>query len=451
MPTNEAMPYIARHYKIFSPLMNDSTPRIDPYASLRLPEFRYWLGATAFATLASRALAVALGFQIYELSRDPLALGILGLVEAIPAVGLSLFGGHVADRHDRRAIVLSTRAVSVIAAIAFAVLSFNLQAYGLAALYAVVFVAGIARGFADPANTAFEAQVVPRELYTNASSWGGTMGYVTAIVGSALGGFAYAIIGVTNTYLMIALLFVLALGCMSLIKKKPMLPVEQGESIWTSIALGVRYVFRSQILVGSMALDLFAVLFGGAIALLPIFATDILNVGPVGLGFLVAAPSVGALIAMVWSTRFPPVKGAGKLLLVMVAGFGISMIVFALSKNFYLSLLALALSGLFDGVSVVIRFTILSLYSPEHLRGRIAAVNWIFIGSSNEIGAFESGVAASLLGTVPAVWIGGVVTLLVVAATAVFAPKLRNMDLDPKYVPAMQETERLEIENATGV
>lgn len=409
------------------------------------------MAAAAFATLASRALAVALGFQIYESSREPLALGILGLVEAIPAVGLSLFGGHVADRYDRRSLVLLTRAVSVIAAVAFAALSLNLQVFGLAALYAVVFVAGIARGFADPANTAFEAQVVPRELYANASSWGGTMGYVTSILGSTLGGFVYAFLGVTNTYWMIAILFALAVGCMALIKKKPMPPVEQGESIWTSIALGVRYVFSNQILVGSMALDLFAVLFGGAIALLPIFATDILNVGPVGLGFMVAALSAGALIAMVWSTRHPPLKRAGKILLVMVAGFGVSMIVFALSRNFYLSLLALALSGLFDGVSVVIRFTILNLYSPEALRGRIAAVNWIFIGSSNEIGAFESGVAASLLGTVPAVWIGGIVTLLVVAATTMFAPKLRNLDLDPKYVPTMREVEPLEIENATRV
>lgn len=423
--------------------------RPDPYASLRLPEFRYWMGAAAFATLASRALAVALGYQIYALSHDPLALGILGLVEAIPAIGLALFGGHTADRYDRRTIVLITRAVSVLAAVAFALLSANSHTFGLAALYAVVFVAGIARGFADPANSAFEAQVIPRELYVNASTWSGTMWQATSIVGPALGGFAYAFLGVTNTYILIAILFALALACMSLIKKKPMPPIEQGESIWASITLGVRYVFRSQIFVGSMALDLFAVLFGGAIALLPIFASDILQVGPQGLGVLVAAPSVGALLAMLWSTRHPPIRNAGRIFLVVVAGFGVSMIVFALSRNFYLSLFALALSGMFDGVSVVIRETILRLYSPEALRGRIASVNWIFISSSNEIGAFESGVAASLLGAVPAVWLGGVVTLVVVAVTATFLPQLRAMDLDPAHVPTMQEIEHLEIENAT--
>lgn len=431
--------------------MNEPAARVDPYASLRLPEFRYWMGAAGFATLANRALAVALGYQIYELSHDPLALGILGLVQAIPAIGLALFGGHVADRYDRRTIVLLTRTASVVAALAFAVLSLNLHAYGLLALYTVVFFAGIARGFADPASSAFEAQVVPRELYVNASTWAGTVWEVTAIAGPALGGVAYAFLGVTNTYLLIAVLFALAWGCIALIKKKPMPPVEPDESIWTSITLGVRYVFSSQIFVGAMALDLFAVLFGGAVALLPIFASDILNVGPVGLGLLVSAPSVGALLSMLWATRHPPTKSAGKILLAVVAGFGVSIIVFALSRNLLLSLFALAMSGMFDGVSVVIRETILRLYSPENLRGRIAAVSWIFIGSSNEIGAFESGVAASLLGAVPAVWLGGIVTLLVVAVTALLAPRLRDMDLDPGHIPTLQEAERLEVENLPSV
>ncbi|MDL1896098.1 MFS transporter [Anaerolineae bacterium CFX7] len=423
----------------------------DPYASLRLPEFRYWLTASVFSTLANRALAVAIGFQIYELTRDPLALGILGLVEAIPAVGLSLFGGHFADRHDRRAIVLVTRAVSVGAALALAALSADLQALGVAALYAVVFIAGIARGFADPALSAFEAQVIPRELYVNAATWSGSVGQATAILGPALGGFVYAWLGATNTYLMIALFLALAWTGMALIKPKPMPPFEAGESIWQSIRVGVSYVFHHQILVGSMALDLFAVLFGGAIALLPVFAADILQVGPQGLGLLVAAPSVGALVAMLWSTRHPPVKRAGKILFGVVAGFGVSIIVFALSRNFYLSLLALALSGMFDGISMIIRETILRLYSPEHLRGRIAAVQWVFIGSSNEIGAFESGVAARVLGAAPAVWLGGVITLIVVGVTFALAPQLRAMDLRPEFVPTLQELEQLEVENMTGV
>jgi MFS family permease len=404
----------------------------DPYASLHILEFRYWLAATGFSTLASRALAVAIGYQIYELTRDPLALGLLGLIEAIPAVGLSLFGGHVADRYNRRSIVLIMRAVSVFAALGFVSISLNTHTLGIVALYAVVFIAGIARGFADPAASAFEAQVVPRELYVNAATWGGSIWQVTSIVGPALGGFVYAWFGVANTYLMIAILFALAWVCMALIKPKPMPLAKNHESIWQSIMIGVRYVFHHQVLVGSMALDLFAVLFGGAVALLPIFASDVLKVGPSGLGLLVAAPSVGALLSMLWATRYPPIKNAGKILLGAVAGFGISIIVFALSTDFFLSLFALALSGMFDGISVVIRETTLRLLSPERLRGRIAAVNWVFIGSSNEIGAFESGITASWLGAIPAVWLGGVATLLIVGAMMFLAPQLRAFNLDPR-------------------
>jgi MFS family permease len=213
--------------------------------------------------------------------------------------------------------------------------------------------------------------------------------------------------------------------------------MEEKETMWHSISIGVRYVFHHQVLVGSMALDLFAVLFGGAVALLPIFANDILKVGPSGLGLLAAAPSAGALLSMLWATRHPPVKNAGKILLGVVAGFGVSIILFALSRNLFLSLIALAASGLFDGVSIVIRETTLRLLSPEHLRGRIAAVNWVFIGSSNEIGAFESGMVASLLGTVPTVWLGGVVTLIVVGATALLAPQLRKLNLDPREHPIL--------------
>lgn len=385
---------------------------------------------------------MAIGYQIYELTRDPLALGLLGLIEAIPSVGLALFGGYVADRYNRRSIVLITRLVSVLAALGFALISLNAQTAGLVALYAIIFIAGIARGFADPAASAFEAQVVPRHLYVNAATWAGSIWQVTSIVGPTLGGFVYAWFGVTNTYVMIAIMFALAWFSIALIKPKPMPPVQPHESIRQSIAIGVRYVFHHQILVGSMALDLFAVLFGGAVALLPIFASDILKVGPSGLGLLVAAPSVGALLSMLWAMRHPPVAHAGKILMGAVAGFGVAIIVFALSKNFFLSLFALALSGMFDGISVVIRETTLRLLSPEHLRGRIAAVNWVFIGSSNEIGAFESGLAASWLGVIPAVWLGGVVTLLVVGLTALLAPKLHALNLDPRYHSPVEETEQ---------
>jgi MFS family permease len=403
-------------------------PRPDPYASLKIPELRYLLVSIAFSRFAFRALAVVLGYQIYQLTKDPLALGILGLVEAIPALSLALFGGHVADRNDRRMIVLITDAVSIICALLFAFLS-RAEGTSLWGLYGVVFIAGLARGFADPAYSAFEAQVIPRQLMVNASSWLSSVAQASSIIGPALGGFAYAAFGARGTYLLIALFFALAWINIFLISRKPVPLAPEGEPMLRSIALGVKYVFQNQVLVGSMALDLFAVLFGGAIALLPVFASDILKVGPQGLGFLLAAPSVGALLVMLWSTRYPPSKRAGSILLWAVAGFGISIIVFAFSKNFFLSLIALAFTGVFDGISMVIRGAIVRLKSPEHMRGRIASVSWMFIGSSNEIGALESGVAARLLGTIPTVWIGGVVTLLVVAITAFLAPELRKLDL----------------------
>lgn len=412
----------------------------DTYAALRVPEFRYWLTAAAFSSLAGRALTVAIGYQVYTLTESPLALGLLGLVQAIPAVGLALFGGHLADRYDRRTIVLITRAVAVVSALGFALISLDVQGSGLVALYGIVFIAGIARGFADPASSAFEAQVVPRELYVNASSWGGSVGEFTAIAGPTLGGVFYAAFGVTYTYLVVALFYALSWVFMALIKRKPMPPAAPQESLRQSMGVGVRYVYHHQVLLASMALDLFAVLFGGAVALLPIFASDILHVGPAGLGLLVAAPSVGALASMLWATRRPPVYNAGRLLLGVVAGFGLATIVFALSTTMWLSLLSLAVAGMFDGVSMVVRGATLRLLSPEALRGRIAAVNWIFIGSSNELGAFESGVAATIFGVVPAVLLGGLATLVVVGATAVLAPQLRTLHLDPRLHPMDPET-----------
>ena len=428
--------------------MDEANPQPGVRAVLQLPEFRFLLAANAFATLASRALAVVIGYQIYERTHNTLALGFLGLVEAIPAVSLALFGGHVADRTDRRAIVLTTQAVSIVCALLFALISLNAKAAGLVALYAVIFIAGIARGFADPAASAFEMQVVPREHYVRASAVGSSLWQTCAIVGPAIGGFAYDLLGVTNTYLYIATLLVLSWICIFRIAPKPTPIPEPTESIWHSIAEGVRFVMHSQPLIGSMALDLFAVLFGGAIALMPVFAKDILHVGARGLGFLNAAPSVGALFVMLWSARNPPLRHAGRNLMLCVAGFGVCIIIFALSRNFYLSLLALAGTGAFDGVSVVVRKSIMRLMSPEHMRGRISSVMWIFIGSSNEIGAFESGFAAKLLGTVRSVWLGGLVTLGVVGATALVAPELRNLSLD-MHQPLPDESEAVQ-EQAAG-
>lgn len=404
-------------------------------AALRIPAVRRLLISNSSASMAGRALAVVVGYQVYDVTKDPFALGMLGLVEAVPSLSLALYGGHVADRHDRRAILSATRAALVICALLFSLLVGNTTGAELPILYTIVFIAGIARGFADPAATALEAQHVPRELMVRTAAWFASSWLVCAVLGPVLGGLVYSVTTPSFTYLLIALLYAVAwLGAYRLPSSKPP-PVPPGESIMESLTAGVRYVARDQILLGSMALDLFAVLFGGAIALLPVFAADILHVGAVGLGVLNAAPAAGALATMLWATRNPPITHAGRNLLFAVGGFGIAMIGFALSTNFYLSLFFLTVAGICDGVSVVIRRSIVRLLSPEHLRGRIAAVSMIFIGSSNELGAFESGIAASALGTVRSVWVGGLVTLAVVAFTASVAPRLRRLSLEPQNLP----------------
>ena len=379
--------------------------------------------------LATSALVTVVGFQVYELTRSALALGGLGLVEAIPALGLSLFGGHLADRHDRRSIVLLTTTVLIACALALAAISRPESGLDLTAILGVIFASGVAGGLLQPATPAFEAQVVPLEFAASGASWLSSVSLTGGILGPLLGGVAVAGLGITATYSLIAVLFAIEVGCIALIARKARPVATPNESLRTSLSLGIRYVRRSEAMLGAMALDLFAVLFGGAVALLPIFATDVLNVGPAGLGVLRTAPSVGALLVMLVATRRPPMRRAGPALLIAVAGFGLSILVFAVSKNFYLSIAALFMTGVTDGVSVIIRTVILRVLSPEHLRGRIASVNWIFIGASNQLGAFESGVVASILGTVPSVIAGGVVTLFVVVLVAVKAPALRRLDL----------------------
>jgi len=403
--------------------------RHDSFAALRVREIRLMLIAAGFTGLANRALAVVVGYQVYSITKSALMIGFLGLVEAVPAITLSLYGGFVADRKDRRTIILCARAVSLLCAIAFAIVSLDSHLASVIALFAVVFVAGIARGFHDPAAIAFEAQVVPQHLTLNASSWFSTVWQGTAIAGPAIGGIAYDLAGPVATYAGMAALYAASTLCIAAIAKKPQPPPPHGESIFTSIAVGVRFVFGNQILVGSMALDLFAVLFGGVVALIPVFAAEILKIGATGVGLLNAAPAAGGILIMLWSTRHPPIRHAGRNLILCIAGFGVSVIVFALSTNFYLSMAALAFSGVFDGVSVVIRRAILRLHSPEHMRGRVAAVNMIFISASNELGTFQSGMAAAAFGTVRYVWLGGIATLVIAAGAAILAPKLRRLTL----------------------
>ena len=392
-------------------------------------EFRALIGARSTNALATSALATVVAFQTYELTRDPLSLGWLGLVEAIPALSLVLFGGHLADRRDRRAIVLISSAIVTLCAVALAVLSSS-GALTLVGILAVIFATGVASGFERPALTALEAQVVPREEAARGVSILSSVSQGGAILGPAVGGIAIAIVGIATTYAGIAILLAISTASLSLISRKPIPERIADEPVLRSLLGGVRYVARTPALVGSMALDLFAVFFGGAIALLPIFATDILHVGPVGLGVLRTAPSVGALLVMLIATRRPPSRHAGRTLLLCVAGFGLSMIVFGASTIFAVSLVALFFAGVTDGVSMIIRSTVLRVLSPERIRGRVASVNWVFIGASNELGALESGVAAKLFGTVPSVVAGGILTLAVVGAVALLVPSLRDLDME---------------------
>ncbi len=402
--------------------------------ALKIPNIQFFLFSVGSFTLASRAMAVVIGFQIYQLTHNPLNLGWLGLIEALPALSLVLFGGYVADHYNRKKILLLTRTASVLCALFLAYLSTRHEAAPLLGLYAVVFLAGVARGFADPANSAFEAQVVPKHLIVNGSSWIASTWIACSFAGPAIIGFAFEGLGAAGSYVIVSIFFLLSSVFTLLIKPAPQTKPAQKEPLLKSIAVGWTFVFRNQALLAAMALDLFAVLFGGAMALLPIYAQDILHVGAKGFGLLNAAPSIGALLIMLIATHYAPkiIQHAGRNLLLTVVGFGLSILIFAFSTNFYLSMAMLALSGIFDGISMVIRRSLVRLLSPDDMRGRIASVSWIFVCSSNELGAFESGMVAAMIGTVPCVAAGGVVTLLVVLAAAVMAPQLRNLRFNPQ-------------------
>lgn len=404
-------------------------------AVLRLRDFQALLVTRFTAWFVMSGLTVVVGYQVYELTKDPLVLGLLGLVEALPALALSLVGGHLADRRDRRTIYVLSQLVMTGTIVALALLSIDPSRFGMAGIFAVVFVTGIAAGFQRPASAAFEVQVIPEEHMTRGAALSSGSGQTGAIIGPAIAGIMYAVIGVTATYFVLAAILLVSIGAVLLIAPKPMPVVEATESLRESLSVGLRFVRRSPVLLSGMSLDLFAVLFGGAVAMLPIFASDILNVGPGGLGLMRTSISVGALLAFALAAWRPPQAHAGLTLLACVAGFGVAIIVFALSTNFILSLVALFMTGATDGISVVIRQIITRVASPEHLRARIASVEYLFIGASNEIGAFESGVAARILGVVPSVALGGVVTLGVVAIVALLVPQLRHLDLGQPIPP----------------
>lgn len=369
----------------------------------------------------------------YEHTRDPWTLGLMGLIEAIPIILVSLFGGHYADKLNRRNIILACIGALMAGSVFLTWFAYDktthLQMLGVWPLFGVIFLIGIARGFLAPAVNAFAAQLVPKEIFANAATWNSSVWQLGAVAGPAAGGLFYAWFGPDVTAFISFLMMLSAAMFYLLIKPKPFTPSNTDESIWQSLTTGIRFVMKNQVIVSAITLDMFAVLFGGAVAMLPVFADQVLHTGPDGLGYLRAAPALGAVIMAIILAYYPPVKNSGKLLLINVALFGVCMIAFALSKNFYLSFSLLLLSGMFDNVSVVIRHTIIQAFTPNEMRGRVSSVNSIFIGASNEIGAFESGLAARLMGLIPSVIFGGMMTLAVVAGAVRFAPSLRKLQL----------------------
>ena len=408
--------------------------KYDPYAAIRVGEFRVFLFGRVFMTLAYQMIDIIIYQQVYELTKNPLLIGFIGLAQAIPIISIALYAGHIADRQNRRNIILVANVMVLASTIALIAITYDLKgfisSYGLMSIYSLVFIIGVARGFLGPATFSLLGQVVNRELYASAATWNSSVWQTAAVIGPALGGLCYAKFSSGPSYTVACIFLFISITIMFLfIKPKPTPVPDSNETLRESILSGIRFVFHSQVILGALTLDLFAVLFGGVIALLPFFANDILHTNAIGLGFLKAAPAFGSVIMAIILVYVPQQKNAGRNLLLCVTGYGLCMIFFGLSHYFALSISLLVLSGMFDNVSVVIRTTTLQLKTPDHMRGRVAAVNSIFIGSSNEIGAVESGVAAKLMGIIPSVIFGGLMTLGVVGATAWRAPKLRKLDL----------------------
>ena len=407
----------------------------DPYAALRYKEFNTFLLLRFAMVFAWSMQFIVIEWQVYSLTKSPLSLGIIGLMEVIPAVAMALFAGHIVDQKEKKGLLLKC-------ILGFSVISFGLflltwptvvSGYSTKAIlygiYFMVFLGGIVRSFLGPTIFSLLSLIVPKKVYPNAATWSSSVWQIGSVLGPAVAGFSITLIGVHWSMCSVFLCSIFALIALYQISAKPILNPKIGEPIMDSLKEGVKFVFQNKTILGALSLDMVAVLFGGAVALLPIFAQDILKVGPEGFGVLRAAPAVGSFLILIFSAYVPMNKNAGIKLLSAIFAFGLCIIVFGLSTIFWLSVLALFFSGVVDGISVVIRQTILQLKTPDHMRGRVSAVNSIFVGSSNELGAFESGLTAKLMGTVTSVVFGGSMTLLIVLGTGIFSPGFRKLDL----------------------
>lgn len=407
----------------------------DPYASLRIKEFNIFLLVRFALVFAWSMQFIIVEWQVYSITKDPLSLGIIGLMEVIPAVSMALFAGHIVDQKEKRNLLaICTAAFSLISlGLFFLTIPSFVEDWSqqtvLFSIYALVFFGGFLRSFFGPTIFSLIALIVPKKLYPNAATWSSSTWQMASVLGPASAGFTIAWIGVHWSLCIVFSLVLTSFFLVFLIKKKPILNPKIGEPIFQSLKEGIQFVYRTKAILGAITLDMISVLFGGAIALLPIYAQDILKVGPEGFGALRAAPAIGAFLTMLVTAYIPISKNAGMKLLAAIFGFGFCIIVFGLSSVFWISIVALFFSGVTDGISMVIRQTILQLKTPDNMRGRVASVNSMFVGSSNELGAFESGLTAKLMGTVTAVVFGGTMTLITVVTTGFVNPTLRKLDL----------------------
>lgn len=409
-------------------------PAQDAFAALRYRDFSIITVNQFCLTLAILIQEIIVAFSLYQITKDPLTLGLIGLAEAIPFIALSLWGGYFADKFNKQAIMKICLFFSfplplvlwwLFHAYDHDQITITTLSWGI---YAVIFGLGTIRGFYNPSATSLKPFLIPRALYANGATWT-TIGWQSGvIIGPMLGGFMLAALGRETSLLSVAILLFICFLLINLLKKRTF-PAIEHDNLWDSLSEGFRFIWKTKIVLWAISLDLVSVLFGGVVALLPIFAADILKVGPEGLGYLRAAPSIGALITMIALTKFPPTHHAWRNMLIAVAGFGVFTIIFAFSNHLWLSLFALAMTGACDSISVVVRQTILQVYPPENMRGRVAAVNGMFVSSSNELGAFESGLAAKYLGTVTATVFGGCMTLAVVTLSWVKTSDLFKVDI----------------------
>lgn len=408
------------------------------FDAFQFREFKFFLIIRAALVFAWCMQFVVIEWEVYQLTKDPFSLGLIGLLEIIPAFSTAIFAGHIVDRSEKKRLLLLCTSLLFLHSMAYLYCMSGLieaQTTKLTLIYFLVFLGGIIRAFISPTVFSLMANIIPKAHIQNATSWSSSAWQMSSVLGPAVGGFAIHLIGVYYTMMIVCIVVSISL-ISNLQLSKTSIQNSKKEPMIDSLQQGLKFVFRTKVILSALTLDMVAVLFGGAVALLPVFAADVLEVGSLGFGLLRAAPAVGAFIVMVSIAFFPIKKQAGKALLVSVFIFGLSIMIFGLSRSFALSLFALFLSGLADGVSMIIRQTILYVYTPDDMKGRVAAVTNMFVGSSNELGAFESGITAKWMGTIPAVVFGACMTMGTVGIAALKSVSLRNLSFDSEVEPS---------------